>query len=503
MSISVNMSNAIEMWPVERLVPYSRNARTHSAEQVSRIAASIVEFGFTNPLLVGEDGVIIAGHGRFAAACKLELTHVPVVVLDHLTPTQRKAYILADNRLALDAGWDQEMLALEMAELSDAGFDLELTGFSDDELDDMLRDVVDASDAPQEQTEGAADQDGDEFIPEVSTVLITRPGDIWLMGEHRLVCGDSTDKSVMASLMDGERATLLFTSPPYANQRSYTTGGISDWDSLMQGVFGASMTVLDEAAQVLVNLGLVHREGSVIQYWNDWLSWMPAQGWRFFGWYIWDQMAPVPGDWAGRLGPRHEFIFHFNRKARKPNKTVPCKFAGKYQHLRGDGSGGDLRNPDGSIGEWCHAHKPTQEYRIPDSVIPVMRQRGAIGKDIDHPAVFPVALPEFAMQSYTDVGDIVLEPFSGSGTSIIAAEQAGRRMRAVELAPAYVDVAVKRWLLKFPHIMPTLKATGQTWTEVVHERGDGDDVQFVDALAGIKDEKRLGKRGTTANPWKR
>ena len=503
MSISVNMSNAIEMWPVERLVPYSRNARTHSAEQVSRIAASIVEFGFTNPLLVGEDGVIIAGHGRFAAACKLELTHVPVVVLDHLTPTQRKAYILADNRLALDAGWDQEMLALEMAELSDAGFDLELTGFSDDELDDMLRDVVDASDAPQEQTEGAADQDGDEFIPEVSTVLITRPGDIWLMGEHRLVCGDSTDKSVMASLMDGERATLLFTSPPYANQRSYTTGGISDWDSLMQGVFGASMTVLDEAAQVLVNLGLVHREGSVIQYWNDWLSWMPAQGWRFFGWYIWDQMAPVPGDWAGRLGPRHEFIFHFNRKARKPNKTVPCKFAGKYQHLRGDGSGGDLRNPDGSIGEWCHAHKPTQEYRIPDSVIPVMRQRGAIGKDIDHPAVFPVALPEFAMQSYTDVGDIVLEPFSGSGTSIIAAEQSGRRMRAVELAPAYVDVAVKRWLLKFPHIMPTLKATGQTWTEVVHERGDGDDVQFVDALAGIKDEKRLGKRGTTANPWKR
>ena len=503
MSISVNMSNAIEMWPVERLVPYSRNARTHSAEQVSRIAASIVEFGFTNPLLVGEDGVIIAGHGRFAAACKLELTHVPVVVLDHLTPTQRKAYILADNRLALDAGWDQEMLALEMAELSDAGFDLELTGFSDDELDDMLRDVVDASDAPQEQTEGAADQDGDEFIPEVSTVLITRPGDIWLMGEHRLVCGDSTDKSVMASLMDGERATLLFTSPPYANQRSYTTGGISDWDSLMQGVFGASMTVLDEAAQVLVNLGLVHREGSVIQYWNDWLSWMPAQGWRFFGWYIWDQMAPVPGDWAGRLGPRHEFIFHFNRKARKPNKTVPCKFAGKYQHLRGDGSGGDLRNPDGSIGDWCHAHKPTQEYRVPDSVIPVMRQRGAIGKDIDHPAVFPVALPEFAMQSYTDVGDIVLEPFSGSGTSIIAAEQTGRRMRAVELAPAYVDVAVKRWLLKFPHIMPILKATGQTWTEVVHERGDGDDVQFVDALAGIKDEKRLGKRGTTANPWKR
>ena len=334
-------------------------------------------------------------------------------------------------------------------------------------------------------------------------MLITRPCDIWLMGEHRLVCGDSTDKSVMASLMDGERATLLFTSPPYANQRSYTTGGVSDWDSLMQGVFGASMTVLDEAAQVLVNLGLVHREGSVIQYWNDWLSWMPAQGWRFFGWYVWDQMAPVPGDWAGRLGPRHEFIFHFNRKARKPNKTVPCKHAGSYQHLRGDGSGGDLRNPDGTLGDWCHAHKPTQEYRVPDSVIPVMRQRGAIGKDIDHPAVFPVALPEFAMQSYTDVGDIVLEPFSGSGTSIIAAEQAGRRMRAVELAPAYVDVAVKRWLLKFPHIMPTLKATGQTWTEVVHERGDGDDVQFVDALAGIKDEKRLGKRGTTANPWKR
>ena len=470
MSISVNMSNAIEMWPIERLVPYARNARTHAAEQVSRIAASIVEFGFTNPLLVGEDGGIIAGHGRFAAASKLGLAQVPVVVLDHLTPTQRKAYILADNRLALDAGWDQEMLALEMAELSEAGFDLELTGFSDDELDEMLRDIVDAGDAPQGQTGDADDQDGDESIPEVSTVLITRPCDIWLMGEHRLVCGDSTDKGVMASLMDGERAKLLFTSPPYANQRSYTTGGISDWDSLMQGVFGASMTVLHEAAQVLVNLGLVHRENRVVQYWNDWLSWMPAQGWRFFGWYVWDQMVTVPGNWAGRLAPRHEFIFHFNRQARQPNKNVPCKLAGTYQHLRGDGSGGDLRNPDGTLGDWCHADKPIQEYRIPDSVIPIMRQRGPIGKDIDHPAVFPVALPEFVMNAYTEIGDIILEPFSGSGTSIIAAEQSGRRVRAVELAPDYVDVAVKRWLLKFPHIMPMLKATGQTWPEVVKER---------------------------------
>ena len=194
--------------------------------------------------------------------------------------------------------------------------------------------------------------------------------------------------------------------------------------------------------QVLVNLGLVHREGSVIRYWDDWLTWMPTQGWRFFGWYVWDQSVTVPGDWAGRLAPRHEFVFHFNREARKPNKIVPCKFAGQDVHLRPDGSSsGGLRAREGERTAWNHVGRVTQDFRIPDSVITVTRQRGAIGEGIDHPAVFPVGLPAFVMDAYTDPGEAVFEPFGGSGTSLLAAQQTGRRGFALEIAPAYVDVA--------------------------------------------------------------
>jgi DNA modification methylase len=454
----------VEYRPVATLIPYVRNPRTHTAEQVANIAASIVEFGWTNPLLVDGDNGLIAGHGRLAAARQLGLTEVPVIELAHLTPTQRQAYVIADNRLALDAGWDEELLALELGELMAADFDLTLTGFGEAEIQALL------ADEPQETVGEASDaSDAADEVPEVPAVPVSRLGDLWALGDHRLLCGDATDSAVVATLMAGEQARLCFTSPPYANQRSYTTGGIDDWDALMRGVF-AYLPLTDDG-QVLVNLGLVHREGSVVRYWDDWLTWMLGQGWRFFGWYVWDQSVTVPGDWAGRLAPRHEFVFHFNREARKPNRIVPCKFAGQDVHLRPDGSSsGGLRAREGERTAWNHIGRVTQDFRIPDSVITVTRQRGAIGEGIDHPAVFPVGLPAFVIEAFTDPGDAVFEPFGGSGTSLLAAQQTGRRAYALEIAPEYVDVAVKRFRQNYAAVPVTLAATGQSFEEVAEER---------------------------------
>ena len=473
MTVSPAMASRIEMWPLERLIPYARNARTHSDAQIAQIAASIAEFGFTAPILVSGDGVIIAGHGRLAAARKLGLEAVPVVVLDHLTPTQRRAYLLADNKLAELAGWDEELLALELADLSEAGYDLALTGFSEGEIERLLADFEEEPVAEKEDGADDATSSADEDDLTPPKIVISRPGDVWILGEHRLICADSSDHQSIARLMAGEQAALLFTSPPYANQRNYTTGGIKDWDALMQGVFSAAMQVMRADGQMLVNLGLVHHDNEWQPYWDGWIEWMRTQGWRRFAWYVWDQGVTVPGDWNGRLAPRHEFIFHFNRQARKPNKIVPCKYAGQDVHLRADGtSTGGLRSREGERTGWCHEGQPTQDFRIPDSVITVTRQRGPIDREreIDHPAVFPVGLPQFVMQAFSAEGDVVFEPFSGSGTTILAGEACGRRVRASELAPEYVDVAVIRWVKNHPGITPVLEATGQTWDELKAER---------------------------------
>jgi len=460
----------VEYRKVEALIPYARNPRTHNDEQVAKIAASIVEYGWTNPVLVDGDNGIIAGHGRLAAAHKLGLTEVPVIELAHLSPTQKRAYVISDNRLALDAGWDDAMLALELAELSEAGFDLALTGFEDAEIEALLADDLGDGDGDQEQDTDEPDAADD--VPDTPTIPVSRPGDVWALGQHRLICGDAADPSVIASLMLGEQAKLCFTSPPYGNQRDYASGGITDWDGLMRGVFG-NVPMADDG-QVLVNLGLIHRDNEVIPYWDGWLGWMRTQDWRRFAWYVWDQGPGMPGDWQGRLAPSFEFVFHFNRQSRKPNKIVPCKHAGQDSHLRADGSSTAMRGKDGEVGGWTHAGQPTQDKRIPDSVIRVMRHKGKIGQDIDHPAVFPVALPEFILDAYSDSGDIVFEPFGGSGTTMLAAERNGRRCHAVEIAPEYVDVAVKRFQQNFPDVPVTLlgdgENVGQTFEAVAAER---------------------------------
>ena len=452
--------------PIESLIPYAKNARTHSDEQVTQIASSIREFGFNSPILVDGHRGVVSGHARILAARKLEMLEVPVIELAHLTETQKRAFILAENKLAERSGWDSELLSLELADLQVAGFDLGLTGFDDAEIQSML--------AADTDTGGHEPGDVADELPVPPAAPVSRGGDVWIIGDHRLICGNAADPAVIAALMGTERASLCFTSPPYGSQRNYTSGGISDWDGLMQGVFAQIPMAQD--AQVLVNLGLIHRDNEVVPYWDGWIYWMRTNGWRRFGWYVWDQGPGMPGDWNGRLAPSFEFVFHFNQESRRPHKIVPCKHAGQESHLRADGSSTAMRKKDGEVGGWSHVGTPTQDTRIPDSVIRIMRHKGKIGEDIDHPAVFPVALPEHIMEAFSNVGDVVFEPFNGSGTSLLAAQRNGRRCRAVEIAPEYVDVAIRRFQQNHASVAITLAATGQAFVDVAAERlASGDD----------------------------
>jgi DNA modification methylase len=452
----------IEQWPIARLKPYTRNPRTHSEDQVAKLAASLVEYGWTQPILIADEGTVIAGHGRLLAAQRLGLTDVPVIRLAHLSDAQARAYRIGDNQLALAASWDEETLAAEIHALNSEAYDLGLLGFDEDEIERLLAPLDD-----DVGTKRSSEVDDGELdaAPEPPRQPISRPGDLWLMGEHRLLCGDSTDAAAVARVMDGGSSALLFTSPPYAGQRDYATGGIGDWDALMQGVF--AHLPMAEDGQVLVNLGLVHREGEWLPYWQDWLEWMRGQGWRRFGLYVWDQGAGMPGDWAGRLAPAFELVFHFNRQARKPNKIIPCRTAGEIGHAPGTAG---LRKKDGSFTAWTHGGAPTQPFRIPDSVIRIERHHGAVGTDLSHPAPFPVKLAEHIMAAFSDEGEIVFEPFCGSGTSLIAGECTHRRVRAIELAPEYVDVAILRWRLRFPDKPVRLAGDGRSFQDIAAER---------------------------------
>jgi DNA modification methylase len=443
----------VEYRKVEALIPYARNPRTHTDEQVAKIAASIVEYGWTNPVLVDGDNGIIAGHGRLAAARKLGWIRCRSSNWRTSRPRRSAPTSSPTTGWRSTPAGNEEMLALELAELSEAGYDLALTGFEDAEIEALLADEVETDDADQEAD--ADEPDAADDVPDAPVVPVSRTGDVWAIGSHRLICGDATDPTVVATLMQGDTARLCFTSPPYGNQRDYTSGGgIADWDGLMRGVF-AHLPMADDG-QVLVNLGLIHRDNEVIPYWDAWLAGCArrAGGASRGTSGIRGRGCPATGqvDWRRASSSS----FHFNRASRKPNKIVPCKHAGQESHLRADGSSTAMRGKDGEVGGWTHKGQPTQDTRIPDSVIRVMRHKGKIGQDIDHPAVFPVALPEFVIEAYTDAGDIVFEPFGGSGTTMLAAQRTGRVCRSVEIAPEYVDVAIKRFQQNHPGVPVTL-----------------------------------------------
>jgi DNA modification methylase len=427
-------ADQIERRALSTLIPYARNARKHSDAQVAEIAGSIREWGWTIPALIDEEGRIIAGHGRVMAAHKLGLEEIPVMVARGWTDAQKQAYTLADNQIALHGTWDLELLRVELVDLRDQAVDLATLGFT---LDDVRafagRDDAVADEVPP--------------TPEPGKVK-TKPGDVWTLGRHRLVCGDAADPAIVAKLMRDETAAVCFTSPPYAQQRIY--GGLAaaalaripasalagDWSAMMGGVCDAMPLAPD--GQLLVNLGLVHRDNEWVPYWDEWIAAMRAKGWRRFAWYVWDQGPGMPGNWNGRLAPSFEFVFHFNRASRQVRKTKQKIAIDVRQRTI-------LRDAKDAKKVITNAAASAQPTKIPDAIIRVMRAKGPLAGGLDHPAVFPVALVEEMLTAFSEEGAIVYEPFAGSGTQIIAAERLKRTCYAVEIEPAYCDVVVERW----------------------------------------------------------
>ena len=407
--------------PAAELRPNPKNWRTHPEAQANALKGLLAEVGIADAVLARElpDGslMLIDGHLRVET---MPTETVPVLVLDVDEAEADKVLATLDPLAA-------------MAEADAA------------KLDAILRDIDTGSEAVQKMLADVADdaglyQDGDkeiveDEIPEPPADPITKPGDLWLLGDHRLLCGDSTKAEDVERLMAGAKADLCFTSPPYGQQRDYTEEGkekVADWDGLMRGVFGN--LPMAEAGQVLVNLGMIHRDGEWLPYWDGWIAWMREQGWRRFGWYVWDKLSGMPGDWNGRLAPAHEFIWHFNKQSVYPEKCVECKNAGRVVAGRTRGVDGALR-----VHTSTKRGDAVQSHKIHDNVF---RCGTSKGQQLNHPATFPVALPEIAMQSWPGVA---YEPFCGSGTTLIAAEQLGRKCYGMEISPAYCDVIVKRW----------------------------------------------------------
>jgi len=372
---------------VAELIPYANNSRTHSDEQVAQIAASIKEFGWTNPILI-TDNSIIAGHGRLMAARKLGMSKVPCIEVKNLTPAQVKAYIIADNKLALNAGWDNELLNIEFQELEQLGFDLELTGFSLEEIDALK---------PVELTEGLTDEDA---APDVPAEAKTKPGDIYQLGKHRLMCGDSCSTNDMEKLCDGQLVDMWLTDPPYNVAYEGGTGLTIKNDNMGDDQFRQFLR------DAYVTADLVMKPGAVFYIWHA-----DSEGYNFRG-------AARDANWTVRqclIWKKSSLVmgrqdYHW--------KHEPCLYGWK----------------EGAGHLWATDRKQTTilEFDKPS-------------RNGEHPTMKPVALFEYQMLNNTKGGDIVLDSFGGSGTTLIAAEKNGRVARLMELDPKYCDVIVKRW----------------------------------------------------------
>jgi site-specific DNA-methyltransferase (adenine-specific) len=405
------MAKRLELWPLERLQPYDRNSRTHSPEQIAQIQASIREFGFTAPILVDGKAGILAGHGRLEAAKELGLAEVPVVVLDHLDAKQRRAYVLADNKLALNAGWDDELLRMELQELRLEDFDLSLLGWSEDELAELMPEV---EELPPEDADADA-------VPEPPAEPVTKLGDVWLLGKHRLMCGDSTSIEAVEQLMDGGKADLLLTDPPYnvayegktAEALTIQNDSMSDVDfrQFLRDVYSTADAVM--------------KPGAVFYIWHA-----DSEGYNFrgaaydVGWQvrqclIWNKNSLVMG--------RQDYHW----------KHEPCLYGWK----------------EGAGHYWGSDRSQTTvlEFNRPS-------------RNGEHPTMKPVELFQYQLENSTKRGGVVLDLFGGSGTTAIAAHKAGRVARLMELDPRYCDVIVKRWQ-EFTGKTATLESTGEPFPD--------------------------------------
>jgi DNA modification methylase len=431
--LSTNTSR-LERWPadqvsrkpVSELVPYVRNARTHSPEQVDQIAGSIREWGWTVPVLVDEEGTLIAGHGRVMAAKKLGLKEVPVMVASGWSEAQKRAYVLADNKLALNAGWDNELLKVELEGLKDLDFDLDLTGFGADELAVLLA----------EKTEGNTDPDE---IPDAPAIPVSELGDVWLLGKHRIVCGDCTTVEAVDKALNGVKPHLMVTDPPYGVEYD------ADWRNKAMRTDGTKIG--GRAVGKVLN--------------DDKADWREA--WALFPGdvaYVWHA-----GLYAGSVA---DSLIANNFALRSQIIWAKNNFAigrGDY-HWHHEPCWYAVKN--GSNGHYDGGRKQSTLWQIDKP------QKSETG----HSTQKPVECMKRPIENNSSPGQAVYEPFSGSGTTIIAAEMTGRSCHAIELNPAYVDVAIERWQ-NFTGQEAVLESTGQTFKSMKETRSVGSDTSSI------------------------
>ena len=404
----------IAQWAIDKLIPYARNPRTHSEAQVAQIAASIREFGFTNPILVDTHAGIIAGHGRLLAARKLQLEQVPVIVLDHLSEAQKRAYILVDNKLAENAGWDEEMLRLELAALEAEDFNLDLIGFDDEELTRLSAD--------QEATQGLTDEDA---IPEVRESPVCLRGDLWLLGDHKLLVGDATVREDVERLMAGDRADLIFTDPPYnVDYEGYTEERMTiQGDRMTAEEFQKFLSTVCHHYRQIAKLGASLYMCHASSWQREFQNALEEAGFEIRCQIIWAKNTFAWG--FGRYKFQHEPMFY-------------AHVAGQKDAWYGDKSQSTL---------W-QENKPAANRM--------------------HPTAKPVELIERALINSSKAGDLVVDLFGGSGSTLIACQRRNRKARLMEFDPRYADCIVRRWQEYTGK--PAVLADGRRFDDVTQER---------------------------------
>jgi DNA modification methylase len=473
------------------LVPSARNARLHSEAQIQQIMASIREWGWTTPVLVDERAVIIAGHGRVMAAERLELVEVPVVVARGWSEAQKRAYLIADNKLSENASWDQSLLQLEISDLKTLGFDALLTGFSEKEIADLVL-------PPDALPEGIDD------IPAAPEQVVTRPGDLWQIGRHRLICGDCRDAETVARLIDGRRINIGFTSPPYAEQRNYdSTSGFKlvppdEYVAWFAPVAANVAAHLADDGSWFVNIKPAAEGPDTELYVFDLVLAHARQwGWHFATEFCWER-AGVPKGVSQRFKNQFEPIYQFAhgywkmRPGAVRHKSDNVPMAGgpgsgntTWKNAHGEGRdsvigtfGAAKKRRNGMTGPMCDAQGQSNygpgEYVGPGLAYPGNRlptfshSHDATG----HAAAFPVGLPAFFCLAYSDADDLIFDPFCGSGSTLVAADHTGRVGAGCEISPLYCDITIARLRKRDPTQSVTLVADARSYDDVAASRTD-------------------------------
>jgi DNA modification methylase len=431
-------SNTVEHKAIASLRPYRGNARTHSKKQIRQIAESIRRFGFTNPVLISDDDEIIAGHGRVEAAKLIGMQSVPTLCLSHLSQAQRKAYVIADNKLALNAGWDRELLEIELQALIDLDFDIEITGFAPAETEILFEELRNSSPEPN--------QSEDDTIPAPEGFsAVSRPGDLWLLGRHRLLCGDSREASAFEHLLGDENADLIFTDPPYNVPIDGHVCGLGRIRHREFAMGAGEMSQAEFTNFLQVTLGHAAkrcRNGSIAFVCMDWrhIPELLVAGRAAFSELknlcVWNKTNAGMGSF---YRSKHELIFVFKIGTAQHTNTFGLGESGRYR-----------------TNVWDYAGVNTMRH-------------GRAEELAMHPTVKPVALVSEAIKDCSKRNEIVLDPFAGSGTTLIAAEKTGRRARVIEFDPSYCDQVVRRFAL-ITGKQAKLAETDQDFEAVAEER---------------------------------